>query len=411
MAILRETEAVCLVFLALMSLSHQATQYSSCPVPCRCLLFESVWSVYCNYTGISSVPQNIPLSTQLLDLAGNQIQTVRKQDLAYLRNLENLDLSENGLIDGNIQTGALQLPKLRTVDLSNNQFSRVPTTLPQNITQLYFLYNNLGTLGADSFNLYKSLVYVDLSYCSLNKIENHTFDGLNNLTVLYMQFNNLSDESFPVGFLTKNLKLSIVGLRFNKMRHVLNDLPMSMQHLDYVGNNIKTIPSFAFRSLPNLQTIELWNGQVTTLEDNAFYGLGKLQILDMMSDKVSSTITNETFNGLSGLQTLYLDENQISKIEPGAFSSFGQITSLWLGGNNLTTLMPEVLNTKYIPHLSEIYLDFNPWNCDCHLRWLREKVDNASYVIQDPHLITCSSPPKVAGKAWDVLKPSDFVCS
>lgn len=113
---------------------------------------------------------------------------------------------------------------------------------------------------------------------------------------------------------------------------------------------------------------------------------------------------------MTGLQTLYLDINNISTIEAGALRPLESISSLWLGGNNLSHLEPEVLNEKYLSHLSELYIDFNPWFCDCHLRWLREKVDNATYVIQDPHLITCAGPPKLAGKAWDVLKPNDFVC-
>ena len=207
----------------------------------------------------------------------------------------------------------------------------------------------------------------------------------------------------------KNTKVTILSLRFNQLEHLLRDLPSSLLHLDYVGNNIKTIPKFAFRSLPNLQTIELWNGRITTID--AFYGLPNLSILDINTDKVSSAITNNTFNGLTGLQTLYFYENQISKIEPMAFSSFRNITSIWLSSNNLTSLVPEVLDMRFIPHLSELFIDFNPWNCDCHLRWLREKVDNASYVIQDPHLITCASPKAVAGKAWDILKPSDFICA
>ena len=37
-------------------------------------------------------------------------------------------------------------------------------------------------------------------------------------------------------------------------------------------------------------------------------------------------------------------------------------------------------------------------------------MDDEPNVIQDPHLIVCSGPAQVAGKAWDVLKPEDFVC-
>jgi hypothetical protein len=81
-----------------------------------------------------------------------------------------------------------------------------------------------------------------------------------------------------------------------------------------------------------------------------------------------------------------------------------------MSSNKLSTLDPEVLDKKYTPQLSTIYMDDNPWICDCHLRWLREKMDNEPNVIQDPHLIVCHGPPAVAGKAWDVLKASDFVC-
>ena len=403
------TVAICTILL-LIALSEQATKGGSCPGPCRCLFFEGLWSVYCNRTGISSIPTNIPLSTQLLDLAGNNIQSVRKQDVSYLLNLQSLDISDNYLNDGSIEPGALELPNLKTVDVSENQFSRVPGVLPRNLTTLYFLYNKIGTLKTNSFTSYPTLNYIDVSYCDLRLIENNTFDSLVELNVLYASFNNLTDDSFPPNVLMKNTNLILLSLRFNQLQHLLRDLPTSLLHLDYVGNNIKTIPSFAFRSLPNLQTIELWNGQVSSIEDDAFYGLPNLSILDMNTDKVSSTITNNTFNGLMGLQTLYFYENQVSKIEPMAFSSFRNITSIWLSGNNMTSLVPEVLQQKFIPHLAELYIDFNPWNCDCHLRWLREKMDNASYVIQDPHLITCASPTAVAGKAWDTLKPSDFIC-
>jgi hypothetical protein len=130
-----------------------------------------------------------------------------------------------------------------------------------------------------------------------------------------------------------------------------------------------------------------------------------------MQDQISSTITNNTFTGLFGLQTIYLDLNKISKIEPGGLRPLTSINSIWLQDNKLSKLDPEVLDVKYLVHLSELFIDGNPWFCDCHLRWLREKVNNATYVIQDPHLITCAGPPKVAGKAWDVLLPGDFVCA
>lgn len=152
----------------------------------------------------------------------------------------------------------------------------------------------------------------------------------------------------------------------------------------------------------------LW--QITSIEDFAFYGLSNVEILDFMQCQISSALTENTFAGLSSLHTIYLDMNQISQIEPGAFHPLTSLTDLWMSGNNLTTLESGVLGVKDVANLATLYIDFNPWNCDCRLRWLREAMENATYVIQDPHLIKCASPPKLAGKAWDELKPGDFVC-
>lgn len=387
-----------------------ANRAPQCPSPCRCLLFDGLYSVYCNRTGITTVPSGIPTNTQLLDLSENSISRINQTDLETLVNLQQLYLYGNGLNENSIAPGALDLPKLDTIELAGNQFHTIPTFLPKWTKTLWLMYNQLTELKVDSFEKYKELQYLDVSNNQISKIEARTFDPLINLETLYISFNKLTGSSFPPNAFTKMVRLRLLSTRFNALSHLLKNLPPSVTYLDYVGNQIRTIPAYAFKSLPNLQSMEFWEGQITNIEDNAFYGLPQLTILDFSQDHISSTITNSTFIGLSGLQTLYMYLNNVSKIEPGALKPLESITSLWLQDNKLSTLDPEVLNVKYISHLSELFIDGNPWNCDCHLRWLREKVGNASYTIQDPHLITCARPPKVAGKAWDVLKPSDFVC-
>ena len=233
---------------------------------------------------------------------------------------------------------------------------------------------------------------------------------LTELEILNIGYSPLTNDGVPDDMLAKNKRLTDLSLRFNRLTSVLPDLPISLQHMDYVGNNIQVIPPVAFKNNVNLKILEFWNGHVKNIEDNAFAGLSKLQVLDFMNGNISSPISKDTFNGLISLKTLYLDLNQIPSIAVGALHDLGNMSSLWLSGNNLTTLQEGVLDTEFIPHLSTLYIDYNPWYCDCHLRWLREKVGNASYVIQDPHLIVCHGPQKVAGKAWDALRPEDFVC-
>lgn len=389
---------------------NAAYKRDPCPSPCRCYEFLGVQSAYCNNTGITSVPQGIPENTQLLDLSANPIPYIKVGAINNLPNLQYIVLNNMGYHEDSIEFGSLELPNLTDIDLALNAYTTIPKSLPKKMTSLMMNDNQIKVLKADSFNGYPNLQSLLIDFNKLNKIEAGTFTPAVALQELSIRFNKLTDDSIPRGLLSKNLNLTQLEMRFNNFEHVIPDLPASVQYVDYVGNHITELPAYSLQTTPNLTSFEAWQGQMTTLQDNAFYGLHKLTLLDFMQNKISSVLTKDTFNGLTGLQTLYLDSNNISKIEPGAFRSFKSLSSMWLQANQLTVLEPEVLDVKYIPKLSELYIDTNPWYCDCHLRWLREKVNNASYVIQDPNLITCAGPAKVAGKAWDVLQPSDFVC-
>ncbi|KAH3708137.1 leucine-rich repeat and immunoglobulin-like domain-containing nogo receptor-interacting protein 4 isoform X2 [Dreissena polymorpha] len=381
-----------------------------CPAPCRCLKFGGLQSVYCNQTGVRAVPEGIPANTQLLDLSFNSISHIRVGDLAYLGNLQQLYLSQNELTETSLDERALDLPSLVTIDLSSNNFKTIPTFLPRGLQTLWFLNNQIEVLRTGAFERYSSILYLDVSNNGMMAIQPEAFAPLTSLQTLYISFNNLTDTSFPPNLFAKNTNLTHLSLRFNQLTSLLLNLPVSLEYLDYVGNAIRTLPAYGFTSLPSLKAMEFWQGQITSIEDFAFYGLPNVEILDFMQCQISSALTKNTFAGLSGLTTIYLDINQISQIQPGAFHPLTSLTNLWMSGNNLTTLEPEVLDAKDVANLSTLYIDFNPWECDCQLRWLREGMDNATYVIQDPHLIKCASPPKLAGKSWDELKPGDFVC-
>ena len=383
----------------------------NCPSPCVCQ--DNNTTVLCNRTGISDVPKDLPKNTITLDLGFNQIKSIAKNAFDGLTQLKYLYLSGNQFSANSFQNGALNHSNIQVLELSSGSYMTIPQGLPPNLSTLYFFDNPITTLTANSFVNATSIQYLEFRYNQLKTLEDHAFDPLVNALEIDISFNKLVDGSFSPMSFVKNQKLTNLEFRFNALTTFPNMsyFPRTLQHIDFVGNHIKVIPSFAFKTLTNLQTIEVWEGAITTVEDNAFYGLNKLTYLDFMDDHVSSTISNLTFNGLTALQKLFFDGNNASKIEPGAFHSMKNIQELWFSSNKLSTLDPEVLDSKFIPNLSLLYIDFNPWICDCQLRWLREKMDSDPNVIQDPHLIVCSGPPTVAGKAWDVLTPKDFACN
>ncbi|XP_055999427.1 slit homolog 2 protein-like [Ostrea edulis] len=399
------TRLICTCLYVLWAVTVNA---QPCPSLCYC---RPPGQVFCNGTGISKIPDDVPKDTRILYIGDNPITEIKRSSMSKLINLTALDASRASLKEGSIEAGALDLPNLTDVDMSGTDYTTIPKELPKKLVTYRMMMGKLETLQSDSFIRYPNIVYLDLSNNNIYKIQQGTFDPLVNMTTLYIGFNKLTDASFPSNVFSKCRSIQSIDLRFNQMQNVLQNIPGCIQHLCYVGNKIKTLHAYSFKDLVNLQTLAFWEGDVETIEDNAFYGLDKLTLLDFMQDHIISALTNLTFVGLSSVDTLYLDLNNISKMEVGALYPLRSVGSLWLQSNMLTTLKEGVLDTNYLTKLNTLFIDSNPWYCDCNLRWLREKMDHAPYVIQDPHLIVCKGPPKVAGKAWDVLKPSDFVCN
>ncbi|KAM5148056.1 chondroadherin-like protein [Mantella aurantiaca] len=118
-------------------------------------------------------------------------------------------------------------------------------------------------------------------------------------------------------------------------------IPQYTQKLNLQGNNLKTIPSRAFISIPYLTHLSLYNCSIATIEEGAFRSLGRLLHLNLGSNKISF-IYQESFDGLSSLQQLNLEKNQLEEIKPGAFSQLGVLNFLNIG-NNFMVYLPDML--------------------------------------------------------------------
>ncbi|KAI8477609.1 hypothetical protein Bbelb_446570 [Branchiostoma belcheri] len=404
--------AVLLLVIAAVLLAW-VTAVSDRPCPEHCECQQGTLIVNCSRLGLTSVPSGLPANVQQLILENNDIAKVSRSDFQGLKSLQFLDLSSNQLNSHGIPEGAFDdLPSLRTLDLSvNRKFVDIPASLPSQLTTLYFIENSLTHVRKDAFTNLTDLIHLDISYNGVESIAPGAFQNLSNLAVFYCDFNKLKDNGVPPSVFKPAGKLSILGLRFNQLTRVPGDIPPGLEHLDLVGNKIVQLPSRVFSNLTELQTLEIWQQpSLTTIADDAFDGLGKLQILDATSTGLNK-VTNRTFAGLVGAWEVYMSLNKIPAIPSGAFHDMKNLSSLWLDANLITTLSPEVLDTRILPRLSEVFLWGNPWTCDCHLRWLKEHIDNnTAPTIDSPHLNVCNAPPKLKGRAFDTLSPKDFVC-
>ncbi len=167
-----------------------------------------------------------------LDLSGHYGPKLEKlpTELADLKDLVSLDLSDNGL--KTLPGWFPQLTNLQTLDLSDNRLKTLPGWFPQltNLQTLDFSGNELETLP-DGFGQLTNLQTLDLRDIRLKTLPDW-FPQFTNLQTLDLGSNIL--KTLPGGF----------GQLTNL--HTLNLL----------GNNLKTLPD-GFGQLTNLQTLDL----------------------------------------------------------------------------------------------------------------------------------------------------------
>uniref|UniRef100_T1KE57 G-protein coupled receptors family 1 profile domain-containing protein n=1 Tax=Tetranychus urticae TaxID=32264 RepID=T1KE57_TETUR len=157
--------------------------------------------------------------------------------------------------------------------------------------------NNLGSnLTQSTFaKLDTKMVYIDLSNCSIQRLESGVFQSLNLLKVLVLSDNQITELT------NENIFAGLISLR--------------TIFLD--GNGIKMIASYAFKGLSGIKSLDLANQQLTIIKRN-------------------------TFNGMRSLVTLDLSNNQLFYLEEGSFTGLIKLTSLDLTGNKFSEMGTQV---------------------------------------------------------------------
>lgn len=151
--------------------------------------------------------------------------------------------------------------------------------------------------------------------------------------------------------------------------------------IDMSHNRIHSLHKDLFRDCTRIREIRMTNNPLQTLDDGLFYNLTFLQIVDFSNCKLHH-IGLHTFNNMPSLSRLELK------------------------GNNFSYLPLE--SVFHLTSLKTLGLEHNPWNCDCHLRPLRNWVTERNlYSIPTD----CSGPAHLQGKQWSEIGDEDlFAC-
>uniref|UniRef100_A0A670Z573 Reticulon 4 receptor n=1 Tax=Pseudonaja textilis TaxID=8673 RepID=A0A670Z573_PSETE len=116
------------------------------------------------------------------------------------------------------------------------------------------------------------------------------------------------------------------------------EIPVQTQRIFLHNNRIGLIQSTSFTFCRNISILWIHSNNISLIEPGAFYGLNKLEELDLSDNVNLKSINPSTFQGLVHLHTLHLDRCGILELSTGLFRGLFSLQYLYLQDNNLQEL-------------------------------------------------------------------------
>lgn len=410
-------------------------------------------------------PSSFKTLTSLEDLylSANIINTISNEAFRNLSKLQNLDLGTNDInklepecFAGLDSLDSLDLSLNRLSFINNKTFTATPLLLSLDLSK-----NSISDIEEAALHPLAGLQKLDLSYNKLKNVESKTFTGLLELKEVNLEHNIIAEvknDAFIVAPLNQLSKITWLSLQYNRIKSLNAYSLFGLPHLKFLNlghNKLKSIHKKSFYTLSSLQNLMLNDNRLSTLEDGLFTNLKLLYSLSLKNNKLS-VISDNTFVGLKHLDDLSLISNGIETISKNAFRHLSDMTNLYLSNNLLSTFTFADLilvkklenvdlgnNRLYKVHFSDqrthnirkvilsynqlqtissditnvmapsgsVFLDNNPWSCDCRLEWLPRYVSEYRLRLgRSSYDTVCKAPSSLHGIKITDVALNNFKC-
>lgn len=330
-------------------------------------------SLILSYQQFTEIPDFVGTLVEL-DMSNNVINVIKDSNFIHIKTLERLDISFNEITEIK-PTAFTLLTLLHYLDLSANRL----VTLSANI---FAPLPTLQTLKLSSNEGFGRIMGKDVINSSLTEIYLHL--GVTpKLRSLEMERCNLTKINLLHG-----AGLEHVNLGFNDFTDFTTvALPSHIKKLEFSGNPIRV---FSANSLSHFYQLE-----ELIMEDMPFLGqLGEYSLF-----------------GMPKLRSLSLEGSKnLSIFHPHAFGinvveneTDLELRSVNLQGCNLRSLNFSLMNV--FETLEELYLDGNPFNCDCDVIWIKD------LKLKFDTNLRCKKPDEFLGMLLSEIDEKDLKCS
>ncbi|XP_047169329.1 receptor-like protein 56 isoform X1 [Vigna umbellata] len=296
-------------------------------------------------------------------------------DSEGLKNLEVLDLSENGMSVSDILVCLNGLPSLKALYLSSNGFDptyngfnttfNVFETLPSKLLRLEILDVSENSLTNEMLPSLGGFTSLKELYLSHNELDSDMHiqglcSMLKNLEVLDLSGNNFNDSDIAYA-LSQLSSLKSLNLGYSELtpRSILNISKIrSLEILDIAGNSFSNEFLSSLSGLPRLKSLDLSSNQLRgSLDTSGLLALTSLEILDLSDNKINSFVVHQVSGskGLRKLEALRLDNNMIngSRLRE-SLQSFSSIRVFSMKSNEITGTITagDFRDLKNLEHLA-----------------------------------------------------------
>ncbi|XP_042538277.1 fibromodulin [Dipodomys spectabilis] len=280
-----------------------------CPHECDCPP-NFPTAMYCDNRNLKYLPF-VPSRMKYVYFQNNQIAAIQEGVFDNATGLLWVALHGNQITSDKV--GRRVFSKLRQLErlyLDHNNLTRMPGPLPRSLRELHLDHNQIS------------------------RVPNNALEGLENLTALYLQHNEIQE----VGSSMRGLRsLILLDLSYNNLRRVPDGLPSALEQLYLEHNNVYTMPDSYFRGSPKLLYVRLSHNSLTNsgLATNTFNSSSLLE-LDLSYNQLQKIPPVNT-----NLENLYLQGNRINEFSISSFCTvvdmmnFSKLQVLRLDGNEI----------------------------------------------------------------------------
>jgi len=320
-------------------------------------------------------------STELRNLVwtSSGIESVEAGAFGATVYLQRLDLGDNRLVQ--LPSDVFHpLHQLQYLNLTGNRLVALPRQLFYGLDRLQEIRlaaNQLAVLPYQAFAPVRELVRLDLSGNRLVSLPDHSFRPNKQLQELWLAGNRLT--KLPSRLFSGLSQLHALDLADNEIdtlpRSLFIDL-VTLEYLDLAGNPITHFTNTAFQGLVSLRWLNLDRLPITSLPVDVWRPVSGLRTLLLSRTKLES-LRNGNLAGLAELETLEITNSPLREIGHLTLNETPSLRRLDLHHNDLAFLPA---NVAHLSLLDELWLQGNPWACDCRMFWFVKWAESRAHL-------------------------------